>query len=260
MAFAKNGGVRLYWREEGAGPPLLLLNSVGCDVTLWNGVVTHLPGFRLVRMDMRGHGQSSSPPGDYTLEQLASDVCAVLDAARIDKAAICGLSLGGMVAMTMALNAPGRVSSIILACTSAQMDPESWDARIQIVCSQGLPAIADTVMARFFSNSFRHNHGPDVDAIRKRFLQLDPMGYAGCCAAIRDMALIEKISAIDKPTLVIVGKEDAATPFEGHGSEIQERIAGATVKVLSAGHIVPIEAPEVLAAAITDFLLGASHG
>src|SRR5215469_4703326 len=169
MAFAANGDVRLFWREDGVGPPLLLLNSVGCDLSLWDAVMPYLSGFRVIRMDMRGHGQSDSPPGDYSLDQLAADAAAVLDAAKIEKAAICGLSLGGMTAMTLALNAPERVSALILACTSAQMDPAGWNARIQLVRSRGMAAVADAVMARFFSEHFRRDHAAEVQAVRDRF-------------------------------------------------------------------------------------------
>ncbi len=150
--------VRLHWREDGAGPPLLLLNSVGCDQTLWDAAMAYFKGFRVLRMDMRGHGESDSPPGDYTLGQIAADALAVLDAAGVDRAAVCGLSLGGMAAMTLALNAPSRVSALILACTSARMDRQIWDARIATVRAHGMGAIADAVMTRFFSEKFRRDH------------------------------------------------------------------------------------------------------
>ena len=259
MAFARNGDIRLHWREDGAGPPLLLLNSVGCDLTLWDPVLPHLKNFRVLRMDMRGHGQSDSPPGDYTLDQLAADAVCVLDAAGVDKAAICGLSLGGMTAMTLALNAPARVSSLILACTSAQMDREIWNTRIETVRSQGMAAIVDAVIARFFSEEFRRDHASEVQTIRDDFLRLDPEGYAGCCAAIRDMALLDSISRIAAPTLVIAGSKDVATPFEGHGSEILKRIPGAQLKMMPAAHIAPVEMPEAFAAIVAAFLSGVSH-
>jgi len=259
MAFAKNGDVRLYWREDGEGLPLLLLNSVGCELSLWDAVMPFLGGFRAIRMDMRGHGQSDSPPGDYSLDQIAADALAVLDAAGIESAAVCGLSLGGMAAMTLALQAPERVSALILACTSARMDPAGWNARVQLVRSQGMAAVADAVMERFFSPHFRRDHAAEVETIRAHFLRLDPQGYAGGCAAIRDMALLDKISAIRKPTLVIGGEEDVATPFEGHGGEIRKRIVGAGAKMLAAAHIAPVETPAAFAAAVTDFLSGGSH-
>jgi 3-oxoadipate enol-lactonase / 4-carboxymuconolactone decarboxylase len=259
MPFAQQDNVRLHWREDGAGPPLLLLNSVGCDMTLWDTVMPHLSDFRVIRMDMRGHGQSDSPPGDYALGQIAADAAAVLDAAKIETVAVCGLSLGGMTAMTLALNAPDRVSSLILACTSAQMDRESWNTRILTVRSQGMAAVADVVMLRFFSEHFRRDHPRVVDVIRARFLGLDPEGYAGCCAAIRDMAMLDQISAIRKPTLVIAGEEDVATPFHGHGDEIRKLVAGAKTIMLPAAHIAPVELPGAFAASVTGFLTGVSH-
>jgi 3-oxoadipate enol-lactonase/4-carboxymuconolactone decarboxylase len=259
MAIARNGNVRLHWREDGAGAPLLLLNSVGCDLAIWDKVVAHLKGFRVLRMDMRGHGPSDSPPGDYTLDQIASDALAVLDAAGVDKAAICGLSLGGMTAMTLGLNAPSRISALVLACTSAQMDRQVWDARITAVRGQGMAAVAEPVMTRFFSEEFRRDHAPEVDAIRSRFLKLDAEAYAGCCAAIRDMNLLDRIAGIGAPTLIIAGNKDAATPFEGHGSEIRKRIAQAAVSMVPAGHIAPVEKPDIFAALVTDFLSGLSR-
>jgi 3-oxoadipate enol-lactonase/4-carboxymuconolactone decarboxylase len=256
MAIARNGDVRLHWREDGAGAPLLLLNSVGCNLTIWDGVVAHLKGFRVLRMDMRGHGSSDSPPGDATLDQIASDALAVLDAAGVDRAAVCGLSLGGMTAMTLGLNAPSRVSALILACTSARMDRQVWDARIAAVRSGGMAAVVDPVMARFFSEEFRRDHASQVAAVRNQFLALDPAGYAGCCAAIRDMDLLDRIARITAPTLIIAGTKDAATPFEGHGSEIRKKIAQAAVGMIPAAHIAPVEAPDLFAALVTDFLSG----
>jgi 3-oxoadipate enol-lactonase/4-carboxymuconolactone decarboxylase len=259
MAFARNRDIRLHWREDGSGPPLLLLNSVGCDLTLWDAVMPYLTGFRVVRTDMRGHSQSDSPPGDYSLDQLAADATCVLDAAGVDKAAVCGLSLGGMTAMALALNAPARVSSLILACTSAQVDREVWNTRIETVRGQGMAAIVDAVIARFFSEEFRRDHASEVQTVRDGFLKLNPEGYAGGCAAIRDMALLDRITGIAVPTLVIAGTEDIATPFEGHGSEILKRIPGAQLKMMPAAHIAPVEMPDAFAAIVTAFLSGAAH-
>ena len=259
MAFARNGDIRLHWREDGAGPPLLLLNSVGCDLTLWDTVLPHLKKFRVLRMDMRGHGQSDSPEGDYSLDLLAADTVCVLDAAGADKAAVCGLSLGSMTAMALALNAPARVSSLILACTSAQVDREVWNTRIETVRAQGMAAIVDAVIARFFSEEFRRDHASEVQAIRDKFLRLNPEGYAACCVAIRDMALLDSIARIAAPTLVIGGSKDVATPFETHGSEILKRIPGAQLKMMPAAHIAPVEMPDAFAAIVTTFLSGVSH-
>ncbi len=260
MAFTRNGDVRLHWREDGAGPPLLLLNSIGCDLTLWDAAMPHLKGFRVLRMDTRGHGGSDAPYGDYTLEQLAADAVCVLDAAGVDKAAICGLSLGGMTAMMCALQAPRRVSSLILACTSARMDREIWNTRIETVRGQGMVAVADAVMARFFSEEFHRDHATEVETIRSRLLRMSAQGYGGCGAAIRDMALLDRIAQIAAPTLIVAGSKDVSTPFDGHGSEIQNRIPQARVRTMQTAHLAPVEMPDAFAAIVTAFLLGASHG
>lgn len=254
MNFTGNGDVRLHWRENGAGRPLLLLNSVGCDLSMWNAALPHLAGLRVLRMDMRGHGLSDVPPGDYSLEQLAEDAVSVLDAAGVAEAAVCGLSLGGMVAMTMALTHPRRVSALLPACTSARMDRGIWEARIASVRAHGMAEIADAVMARFFSPEFTEDHPEKVEAVRTRFIAMDPQGYCGCCAAIRDMDLLSRISAIAKPTRVIAGEKDMATPFDGHGGAIRDHIAGAEVRMLPAAHIAPVEVPQPFAAAVTEFL------
>src|SRR5205823_586502 len=132
MAFVTPLGARLYWREGGAGgkPALLLLHAIGTDLALWDpGVAGRGRSFRLFRVDSRGHGASDATAGDYDLATLARDAFAVLDAAGAARAAVCGLSLGGMVAMKMACVAPDRVTALVAACTSPAMDPDTWEAR-----------------------------------------------------------------------------------------------------------------------------------
>lgn len=260
MAFARNGSVRLHWRADGMGTPLLLLNSVGCDLSLWDGVMPHLKSCKVLRMDMRGHGGSDAPAGDYALDDLAADVLCVLDAAGADKAAICGLSLGGMVAMSLVLRAPERAGALILACTSAAMDPQSWNARAATVRERGMEAVADMVMARFFSEAFHQAHPDVVDGMRSKFLAINPTGYAGCCAAIRDMALLDRIGEIATPTLTIAGDHDIATPLQGHADRIVERIRDAEVTMLPCGHLAPLEVPEAFATSLKSFLSGVRHG
>ena len=160
----------------------------------------------------------------------------------------------------MALRAPERVSALVLACTSAAMDPEIWNARATTVRRQGMGAIAETVMTRFFTEAFRKDHPDIVEDVRARFLKVDPSGYANCCAAIRDMALLDRIGAITAPTLVIAGDHDVATPFHGHGDKIQERIAGARAAMTPCGHLAPVELPAPFAIQLKTFLSGERHG
>lgn len=257
MPFAIRDGVRLYWRSDGEAdrPALLLLNSIGVDMGLWERTVPNLTSsFRLVRMDTRGHGASDAPAGEYSLDDLADDALAVLDAAGVQRAAICGVSLGGMIGMTLALRAPERVSALVLGCTSARMDAASWQARLDTVRAQGLAAIVDVAMERFFSERFRRQAPGVVATIRAGLLAMHADGYAGCCAAIRDMDLSGRLGGIAVPTLVITGERDVSTPFEGHGDRIAAGIPAAEVARLDAAHLACLEAPAAFAGLVQDFL------
>lgn len=258
MAFAKaDDGARLYFRLEGAEdrPVLVLLNSIGCDLGLYDRAAPLLlEDFRLLRIDTRGHGASDAPAGDYSLARLAQDVVAVMDAAGIGRAAVCGVSLGGMIAMTLSLAAPERVEGLVLACTSAAMDSAAWDQRIGLVRAQGMDAIIETVLGRFFSDDFRRLHPDVVQTTRTGLLATSAEGYAACGAAIRDMDLLARLPAISAPTLVIGGAKDISTPFEGHGARIAEAIPGAATAVLDSAHLPPIEAPAAFAGVVRGFL------
>ena len=192
MPFATRENVRLYWKLEGAEnrPVLLLLNSIGTDMSLWDAMLPDLRrAFRLLRMDMRGHGASDAPDGDYSLPMLAADAAAVLEAAGIGQTAIAGVSLGGMVAMQMVLDYPEKISSLALICTSAQMDEVAWESRIATVRSQGTEAIADMAVGRFLSAAYVAQHPEIADGLRRGIAAQSDAGYAGAGAAIRDMTL-----------------------------------------------------------------------
>lgn len=257
MAFTNRDGVRLYWRLDGAEdrPPLVLLNSIGTDMGLWDAVVPLLlPAFRLLRIDTRGHGASDAPAGDYDLAMLASDVAAIMDDAGIAQAAIAGVSLGGMVAMQLALDHPGRVAALALICTSAAMDRDSWTARIETVRREGTKAIADAALGRFLSPSFQRNHPEIADGLKRGIVAQSDTGYAGAGAAIRDMALLDRLRNVAVQTLVISGNLDVSTPFAGHGEVLARHILGARHHALDCAHLPPVEAPAALAASLIWFL------
>ena len=257
MPFAVREAVRLYWKLDGAPdlPVLVLLNSIGTDMALWDTSVPHLlPAFRLLRIDTRGHGASDAPAGDYTLAMLADDVVAVMDAAGVTQAAIAGVSLGGMIAMELALRHPARVTALALICTSATMDAAAWQARIAKVRTEGTVAIADLAMGRFLSPKFAETHVGATQSVRAALIAMADDGYAGCGAAIRDMAVIERLPGIAVPTLVVAGDRDTSTPFAGHGEHIAAAIPGATIVHLDAAHLAPIETPAALAATVRAFL------
>jgi len=253
MAFTERDGVRLHWRLEGAAdrPFLVLLNSIGTDIGLWDRTVPLLlPAFRLLRIDTRGAGGSDAPEGDYSLAMLADDVAAILDDAGVERAAVAGVSLGGMVAMQLALDHPERVSALALICTSATMDPVAWNTRIETVREQGTEAIATMAVGRFLSPGFAAQHPEIADSLRDGIARQSDAGYAGAGAAIRDMALSERIGAITVPTLVVTAMLDVSTPYAGHGEHLLAAIPDACHIGVDGAHLPPIEAPAALATAL----------
>jgi 3-oxoadipate enol-lactonase/4-carboxymuconolactone decarboxylase len=185
---------------------------------------------------------------------LADDAAAVLDAAGVIRAAVCGISLGGMVAMTLALRMPERFSALIVACSSAAMDAAAWAARAATVREGGTAAIADMAMGRFFSARFRAEKPDIVETTRQGLLAQSTAGYAGCCAALRDLRLLEALPDLTVPTLVIGGKEDMSTPFETHGALIAAAIPDAVSTLLPTAHLPSLEDPRGIASAIRRFL------
>lgn len=259
MPFTTRDGVRLYWKSEGAAdrPPLVLLNSIGTDMSLWDRALPHLlPAFRLLRIDTRGHGASDAPDGDYSLAMLADDVAAVMAEAGFARAAVAGVSLGGMMAMQLALDHPDRVSALALVCTSAAMDTASWAARIATVRAEGTAAIAAMAIGRFLSPPFAAGHPEIADGMARAIAAQADAGYAGAGAAIRDMRLEERIAAIAVPTLVVTAATDISTPYAGHGERLVAAIPGAVHAGVAGAHLPPIEEPGALSAALRRFLLG----
>jgi 3-oxoadipate enol-lactonase/4-carboxymuconolactone decarboxylase len=258
MPYATREGCRLHWKLDGKAdrPALLLLNSIGTGMELWDRALPHLlPAFQLLRMDTRGHGASDAPAEDYSMQALAEDAIAVLDAAGIDKAFVAGVSLGGMVAMQLALAEPERVCGLALICTSAKMDSCAWRDRIERVRAGGTAAIADLVMGRFLSPGFIGSDPAIERSLRRGLVEMADDGYAGAGAAIRDMDLLERLPGIRTPTLVVAGEKDISTPFAEHGARIASAVPGARTAHLNCAHLAPVEAPAALAEALRSFFL-----
>lgn len=257
MPFATSSGARIYWRLEGSEdkPALILLNSIGTDMSLWDAAMPALlASFRTLRIDTRGHGASDAPEGDYTLPLLADDVTAAMAAASIERAAIAGVSLGGMVAMELALRHPEQVSAISVICTSATMDKDVWRDRIAQVRAGGMAAIADAAIQRFLSPAFATGQPATVASLKRNLVAQAAQGYAGAGAAIRDMELIGRIGTIACPVLVVTGERDVSTPLAGHGESLLAAMPDANHAHLDCAHLAPVEAPAALAGTLRAFL------
>ena len=264
MAFTEIDGVAIYFRDEGrqGRPALMLSHSLGLDHAMWDAQVGDwLPHFRILRFDTRGHGASGATAGDYSIERLGRDALAVADAAGIDRFAFCGLSLGGMIGQWLAIHAANRLTHLILANTSPRLtDPSVMESRRQAVLAGGMASVADSVMARFFSPVMLRSAAPAIASVKRTLLATSPTGYAGCCAAIRDMDQTGGLRAIEVPTLVISGDADVATPWTGHGELLTEAIDGARAVRLRAAHLSNLERPRSFCKAVLDFILPAPDG
>jgi 3-oxoadipate enol-lactonase len=249
--------IRLYYRLEGLDdkPVLVFAHSLGVDHGQWDPQVADLlPHFRVLRYDLRGHGGSDVPTGDYSIERLGRDALALADALGVERFAFCGLSIGGMIAQWVGANAGDRLTRLILANTSPRTaDPNPMEQRRRIVLAGGMTAAIDAIMGRWFTPE---TPAPEhvVAGVRRTVLSTSPVGYAGCCAAVRDMDLTGALGAIRVPTLVIGGSRDLSTPWPDHGARIAAAIPGAKTVMLDAGHLSNIERPREFTAALLDFL------
>jgi 3-oxoadipate enol-lactonase len=251
-------GVRLHSRTDGddALPALLLLNSLGTDLSMWDPQVPAWTAHRRVlRFDQRGHGRSDVPPGQYTVEQLGADAIAVLDAHGVETVDVCGISLGGLVALWLAAAAPDRVRRLVLADTAARVGTRAaWQERVDLVRRGGMAAITDLVISRFFSEGFRASDNPVLERVASGLQAMSPEGYAASCELLAVTDLHHAAAAARAPTLVIVGSEDLPTPPED-ARDLAARIPGARlVELPGAGHLANLEQPEDFARAVADFL------
>lgn len=253
-------GCRLAYRLDGRenAPVLVLSNSLGTSMDMWE---QQMPAFserfRVLRYDSRGHGQSDVPPGSYSLDRLGRDVLELFEALRLTRVTFCGLSLGGMVGQWLGWRAPGALDRLILANTSAYMGPpDDWDARIKAVTTGGMAAIVDAVMPRWFQSGFLNENPPCIARLRAMVLATSPTGYAGCCAAIRDMDQRRLLPLIRTPTLVIAGANDPATPLV-ESRQLALEIPQARLSVLDAAHLSSVERPAAFAEAVLSFAEGA---
>jgi 3-oxoadipate enol-lactonase len=249
----------LHWEAEGPddAPVLVLLGSIGSTLAMWEPNVAALSErLRVVRADHRGHGGSPVPRGPYALADLGADVVALLDALGVERASVCGLSLGGMVGMWLGAHAPERVERLALLCTSSRMDPEIWRGRAAAVRAMGTISIAEAVVARWFTPAFAAREPAVVARMHTMVASVSDEGYASCCAAIEHMDLDPDLARIAAPTLVVAGEDDPATPPE-HGARIAEGIPGARLAVVpDAAHLASWEQAEAVSRLVLDHLDG----
>ena len=247
--------------EGPAGAPVVLLvHPLGVTLSLWERTAAALAaaGLRVLRYDVRGHGGSETPPGPYTIGQMADDARALLDTLGIRDVHFVGMSMGGLVAMAAALASPERVRSLVLCDTTACYGPgvtPMWEERLRVAEAQGMTdELVSRTMAIWFSPEFRARHRDVADGVAAQLRATDPRGYTASIRAIGWVDLRERLRAIRVPTLVVVGEKDPGTPV-AMAREIHELIGGSRLLVLpGAMHASPVESADAFHRALLEFL------
>lgn len=249
------GHVRLHIADEGpkGAPALVFANSLGTDFRLWDAILPHLPmGLRIVRADKRGHGLSQTT-GPVSIDDLADDVAATMDALQLDKPVFVGLSIGGLIGQSLALRHGRKLGGLVLSNTAAKIgEAKIWTDRIAAIREGGIRAISEPTMERWFSPAFRAT--PDCTAWRLMLERQDQAGYLACCQAIADADFRSQLDALSMPVRCIGGSLDGATPPEAM-RDLTGRIEGARLEIIEGvGHLPCVEAPVAYAAILTDYL------
>jgi 3-oxoadipate enol-lactonase len=247
--------VELHHRFDGPeeAPVLVLSNSMGAPLEMWDEQVPLLAErFRVLRYDHRGHGRSPVPEGPYSIADLGRDALELLDRLGIERVDFCGVSLGGMAGMWLAVSAPDRIDRLVLCCTSAHMPPpEAMIERAATVRSEGIDVVAEGALERWFTPSAAPER---VERAKEALLATPSEGYAACCEAIAELDLRAELVSIGSPTLVIAGADDPSTPPD-HGRLIADAVPGARLTVLpDARHLIAVERPEEVAGLVLEHL------
>ncbi|MEJ8561237.1 3-oxoadipate enol-lactonase [Yoonia sp. GPGPB17] len=261
MAKVTRDGVTLYFEQQGPadGPAVVFSNSLGTTLHLWDAILPYLPDdLRILRYDMRGHGQSDVPKAPYTMGQLISDAAAICDTAEVHDAVFVGLSVGGMIGQGLAVKRPDIVRALVLSNTAAKIgNPKLWQDRIDAVRTTGLAGMSDEIMKRWFSNDF---YGTPQMVPWKAMVEATSVdGYTGVSAAIAGTDFYTPTGALRIPTLGIAGSEDGSTPPD-LVRETVDLIPGSQFSLMRrAGHLPCVEHPKTYAKHLTAFLQSIGH-
>ena len=250
-------GCRLAFSLAGSetAPALVLCNSLGTDRSLWDAQVqAFAERYRLLTYDTRGHGESDAPEGDYSIDRLGRDVLSLMDHLGMDRAHVCGVSIGGLTTLWLGVHAPDRVVRLVLANTAARVGSlDFWHERMRVARVEGLGVLADATMQRWFSERFRRVEPRVVARMRATLLRVPLAGYLGCCAALRDADLRALASHVQAPSLVVTGTEDVATPPSA-GEWLAAAMPGARLLELDAAHLSNVERAPEFTRAVLEFL------
>jgi 3-oxoadipate enol-lactonase len=256
MRFAQANHLVIHYLDEGREglAPLVFINPLGCDLRVWSEVAAILkPNFRVVRYDKRGHGLSESGPDRDEIADYARDLAALLDAIEIGRAAIVGISIGGIIAQELYRQRPELVAALVLCDTGAKIGTdESWDERIAAVEIGGVESIADPILERWFTADFRAGRAPEFAGFRAMLTRTPKQSYLAACGALKRADLRPYAGRIEAPTLCLVGDQDGSTPV-ALVRETAALIKGSRFEIIAgAGHLPNVEKPAAVARLIAE--------
>ncbi|MEM7534529.1 MAG: 3-oxoadipate enol-lactonase [Chloroflexota bacterium] len=261
--FMQVGDIALHYRLDGqplaltgGQTPLVFINSLGSDLRIWDGVVSHFAATHaIVRYDKRGHGLSDCPPAPYTMEDHRDDLAGVLDGLGITKAILIGISVGGMITMSYALAHPERVSALVMCDTAAKIgEVAMWNERVGILRKHGMAHLGNAILSRWFAPAFAETQPAAYRGYYNMLTRTPVDGYTGTCEALRDADMREQVGSITTPSLVICGAEDLATT-PAMAQELADALPNSKLDLIDgAAHLPCIEQPDQMAAVIAQFL------
>lgn len=251
-------GIDINYTIEGEGPWLTMSHSLACNLHMWDEEARRLSQrYKVLRYDTRGHGKSGAPAGAYTLELLADDLHALLQALGVQSTHFVGLSMGGMIGQAYALKYPGMFRSLALCDTTSSYPAAAagmWAERIKTVESLGMEAVVESTLARWFTEPYRKAHPETVEKVAAMIRSTPATGFVGCSHAIRQINFTARLAQIRCPALVIVGKDDPGTPV-AMAEEIHQALPNSQLVVIpSAAHLSNLEQPDAFNQALSGFL------
>lgn len=241
-------------------PALIAGHAIGLTHRLYDDLAARLASYpiRLIRVDLRGHGDSPIPPGPYAMADLAQDLVDTADEHGLDRFSFLGLSLAGAVGQQLALDHPDRLDALVLACTAPAFGgPDPWRERADTVRHNGMGPIVEANTPRWFTEEFRDQHPEAVARVLDELAATDPDGYVACCAALGDFDVSDRLEKIRARTHVITGRRDPGAPPEVMQQYV-ERIPGTTQTLLDCAHIANVACPEEFAEAVAEHVAGAA--
>lgn len=254
MVRANNMSFHVVESGSATGPAVVFANSLGTDLRLWDAILPFLPdGFRYVRYDMRGHGLSECPDGPYSIADLAADAEALIETLQLGPVMFIGLSIGGMIGLSLAARKPDLVRALVFSNSAAKMGTSDlWRGRIEAIRKDGLQSLEVAILDRWFGPDFRTT--PEA-ALWGAMLSRSPQeGYLACCAAIADADLTDITKTLRLPFLAIAGSHDGASPAELVAETAALIPSSVCQTIQGAGHLPCVETPQAYAAVLTPFL------